>query len=431
VWAFDQITTRYVLQLDVDVMIGRQDLAHDFLAEMRDAIVSENDIVCVAFNIPPANPDAVNRYDAPVGEYKPEVRFGLLDLERIRSLRPLPNRIENGKLIDGWYRALHAIQRTRRLRTLRGGSGRTYYLHPPNDLKCDRELIERARTCLASGFCSPANRGLWDLVGTCEDWVLPARTEPIVVLARGRNTPAPKLHRFLSSLLMQDTRDFGVVIIDDASETLRSREARMLRLGLRQRVTLVRCGEHGGRMQSVVRALRDVCVNPESAIIFVDLDDALLVPHALTTVRKAYDRGHDAVWAGAFRPDRPEHLEVPTIDGARRLWGGNVWTHLRSFRRELFDQIPVHYLQFDSAWTERCEDVALMTCIAELAINPCWLPEYLYFHERGTTHDSQELLRRERVMMHFLTLPPLVRGGAMSVVAAVQAECHPGRTAGS
>ncbi len=407
VWAFDQIETRYVLQLDVDVLIGREDLSHDFLAEMKGAISAHDDVVCVAFCIPPVLEGQIKPYGAPEGEYKPEVRLGLLDLHRIRTLLPLPNTARNGRLVDGWYRALHDAQRRKQFRTLRGGDGRSYYLHPTNDLKRDREWIDRVRNCLASGWCQSCNRGHWDLLATEHDWTLPQRTEPIVVLARGRDTPESRIHRFLASLLMQDDQSYGVVVIDDYSESSRAGAFRALRIELGQRATILRFGQHGGRMQSVVQALRGVCSNPNSAIVFVDLDDALLAPNALRTIRARYESGHDAVWAGAHRPERPDHLEVPCFESPRKRWGGSVWTHLRSFRRGLFDRVPESYLKFRGQWTQCCEDVALMMCIAELADSPCWVPEMLYLHERTTVHEAEELRLREQVMMHFLTLEPL------------------------
>ena len=88
-WAFEQINTRYVLQLDVDVLIGRRNFEHDYLQDMLTAIREDN-VFCVGFNIPHAPDSQFNPYHAPQGDYKPEVRFGLLDLQRLKAQRPFP-----------------------------------------------------------------------------------------------------------------------------------------------------------------------------------------------------------------------------------------------------------------------------------------------------------------------------------------------------
>ena len=50
-----------------------------------------DDVLCVGFNIP-HDPDSEPKpYTGEPGQYVPEVRCGLLDLERLRSCLPLPN----------------------------------------------------------------------------------------------------------------------------------------------------------------------------------------------------------------------------------------------------------------------------------------------------------------------------------------------------
>ncbi len=54
-WAFDRVATRYLLQCDVDVLVGREDLEHDFLDDMLEA-AEPVDVLCVGFNIPQSSP---------------------------------------------------------------------------------------------------------------------------------------------------------------------------------------------------------------------------------------------------------------------------------------------------------------------------------------------------------------------------------------
>ncbi|MCA8947485.1 MAG: glycosyltransferase, partial [Planctomycetes bacterium] len=104
-WAFEQVATRYVLQCDIDVLICRNDHAHDYLADML-AACDPQDVLGVAFNIPHEAAAGWRPYDAPPGEYVPEVRCGLLDLSRLHASRPWHNQEVAGALELSWYRSL-------------------------------------------------------------------------------------------------------------------------------------------------------------------------------------------------------------------------------------------------------------------------------------------------------------------------------------
>jgi hypothetical protein len=94
-----------------------------------------------------------------------------------------------------------------------------------------------------------------------------------------------------------------------------------------------------------------------------------------------------------FRTDKPLKLYHPDLTNARAKWGGEVWIHLRSFRKRLFDALPFETLQLDGQWIEHCTDYATMIPLVELADKPVYLREYLYFHERSTlpTPDLQAM----------------------------------------
>ena len=72
----------------------------------------------------------------------------------------------------------------------------------------------------------------------------------------------------------------------------------------------------------------------------------------------------------------PVDLERP-----RQSRGGNVWQHLRSFRKRLFDAIPDDALRLDGAYVDLANDWAFMLPIVELAENPVHIAEPLYLHE--------------------------------------------------
>ncbi len=403
VWAFDQIGTRYVLQADVDVLVGRRDLDHDYLTDMVEACRPE-DPVCVAFNIP--QPPGVRPYDAPPGEYKPEVRLGLLDLHRFRALRPLPAGVEEGRLTTTWYRALHRAQRARGLRTVRGGDGATFYLHPPNSLKGDALALARVRDIVGQGWVPAAQIGRWDLEVPTEEWQFQGRPERLVVLALGRNTPASKLRRFAAGLAMQEFQGFGVIVIDDASdEGAPSRFQREL-AWLGQRLTLVRNPVHRGRVANYRFGVGILAEDPDAMIIVVDLDDALAHPRAAREVLDAGATGHDVVLAAPFRPDAPTHIYEPQFARVRETFGGDVWIHMRAFRKRLFDELADAALEVEGRPLESLVDYASMIPLVERARSKLYLPRYRYWHERSTALDADGERERDRLIKEILAKSP-------------------------
>lgn len=403
VWAFEQVVTRYVLQADVDVLVGRRRLEHDFLGEMLNAAAAP-DVTGVAFDIPHEGPP--RPYDAPPGEHKPEVRLGLLDLTRLRALLPLPASARDGRLTTTWYRALHAAQRARGLRTLRGGHGDSFYLHPPNPWKADAQLLDRVRDLVSQGLVPPEQLGRWDVEAPPERWRYPARDESVVVLARGRNTPPEKVARFAAGLRVQEDQRFGVVVIDDASDDLAPAGLREALAWLGSRLTLVRQPTRRGHVWNNRLAITGLCTNPDTMILIVDLDDALAHPAAVGEVAALGAAGHDVVLAAPFRPDAPTCVYAPRFDRVRETYGGDVWIHLRAFRKALFDALPDAMFQIDGVDVGMLEDYATMIPLAERARAPIYLPRYRYWHERTTVLDAAGVEARDRQLLRLLAKGP-------------------------
>lgn len=403
-WGFDQVRTRYALQCDVDVLIGRRRWSHDYLGEMLEACRSDG-VVSVGFNIARDPGSTARPYFADAGEHKPEVRCGLLDLDRLGALKPLPASLVAGRVSWNWYHALHEAQRRCGLRSLRGGCPDSFYVHPTNDRKYDTALLCRARDLIAQGRPPAVQWERWDLAGRADEWTYAQRAEAVVVLAKGRNAGSARLSRFARGLAMQVDQTFGVIVIDDASNDGSAKAAHEHLEWLGDRLTLVRRPTRCGRMSNNALALRELCTNPETMVVIVDLDDALADRDALSRLGLLASAGYDVVLAAPFRPDSPTKIYRPNFERPRVTFGGDVWIHLRAFKKRLFDRLPDEYLQLDGHWVEHCEDYATMIPIVELAERPTYVPEYLYWHERSTVLD-QAARRQHEVMIERLLAKP-------------------------
>ena len=73
------------------------------------------------------------------------------------------------------------------------------------------------------------------------------------------------------------------------------------------------------------------------------------------------------------------------LERPRQSRGGNVWQHLRSFRKRLFDAIPDDALRLDGAYADLANVWAFMLPIVEMAENPVHIAEPLYLHEPSGT----------------------------------------------
>lgn len=223
---------------------------------------------------------------------------------------------------------------------------------------------------LASGITPRSHWGRWDVGADVSEWQYPKRSEKIVVLVRGRDTPHSKVARVAAGLAMQSDQEFGVIILDDAScfglqQCLYEETA-----WLGSRLTLVRHHLPQGRMRNSVLAIRDLCGDPDACIVVVDLDDALADPEAIRGVRRLKKQGYDVMLAAPFRPDVLTRFYTPDFQAPRSRFGGDVWSHLRAFENRLFDQLPDDALQLDGEWLHQCDDCTIMIPVVELARSP-------------------------------------------------------------
>jgi len=291
------------------------------------------------------------------------------------------------------------------MRCVRGGDSRSFYVHPRNEDKANGSL-PIWRDLIAQGIVPHEQGGKWDLVPTAK-WSYPARTEPLVFLMKGRDTGYAQLKRSIDSLRIQEDQRFGIIIIDDASDFEATWFIPDLLGPLRERTTLIRRRSRNGYIRNFIEAVGVICQNDDTLVVTLDLDDALMSSKVSARLLSAIEDGADLVHGVMFRPDKPLHLYQPDYDNSREKGGGNVWTHLRGFRKFLFQQIPKDHLRIDGHWVDDVTDYAIMIPATELAQKPVFInDDFCYYHERAPysterKHEQQGILRK------LLAYPPL------------------------
>jgi hypothetical protein len=395
-WAFGRIESLYVLQVDVDVLVGLSDASHDVIADMKAAMRDES-VWCVGFNIPKTTA-GFRSYRSNAGEFSPEIRFGLLNLPRILSRRPFKNPVSQDRFQWMWHRALKEAQLAFGMRSVRGGDSRSCYIHPRNADKSWPRLSE-CRDLMSQGSYPSIQAESWDLIPSAA-WRYCQRPEDIVFLAFGRDTTKEKLERCFLSLRRQSNQNFGVIFIDDAGESHETIGLHHQLPWLKGRLTLVRRASRIGHLANFVDAVTHMCLRPETLLVVLDQDDALMGDDVVSRIWAAWRDGADLINGPMFRPDKPLQLYPVNYHEPRVRGGGNVWAHLRAFRKSLFEKVPT-CVWHDAPTTDCLSDFLTMVPMAELAAQPVYLNgPYMYLHDRHIYTPDRK--RREHAVKTWL-----------------------------
>ena len=405
---FEACATPYVLHMDADIMVGRLDRDHDYLGDMTAVMRDDPQALTVAFNIAQ---ERDRRYTADNGTvpWRAEARAGLVDLNRLHTVLPLPNKLDAGHLTLSWHRSLDVAIKQGAGRSYRGGDHRTFYVHPPNARKRDAAAWFAVLDRIEHGFVPPVQKGQPEWTGSPANWMLPRRREPFVFVVSGRNVPAGRLRRCVASLVRQEEQGFswGAVVFDDASAPMFAEPFEVAWRGLAERCTIIRNRRRQGLLANMGTAIRWVCADPDTVIVTLDADDALIGDDVLLRLAAEYESGADVTVGSMLRTDKAADYPV-RFDRPREHRGGNVWQHLRSFRKRLFDAIPDDALRLDGEYIDLANDWAYMLPIVEMARNPVHIADALYLHEpSGTGKDAAGKLLRDAVIARIVTKTPL------------------------
>lgn len=398
-WGFEQCKGKYILQLDSDLLIGRQDRTHDYLSDIVDVFEAHPNALFVSLTIfnqtaVPYTPDYV----------RVEVRGCMIERDRIQSVLPVPNDAPGGTLQKTWHRAFHDFVESSHFQTYNGGDPRTFFVHVPNRRKENADTLFRIVDRVEQGFVPSIQAESVDLQGTWTDWAGPKRAEPYIFVISGRNIDPGQFRRCFDSVLSQTEPDWGAIVIDDASINGFGDYARTLLAPYRKRVTIIQNHERRGLMWNTWDAITSFCSNPQSVILTLDPDDLLAGPLVLKRIKEEYDRGADVTIGSMLRLDKEASYPIDLTD-PRGSRGGNVWQHLRTFKKYLFDAIYIEDLKLGEKWIECAGDWAFMLPIVEMSSRPVHIAEPLYIYDPSTRERERYEREREAAISRIVARP--------------------------
>ena len=381
-FGFEKCSGDYILQVDCDAVIVRRDFNHSYLVDMKDALENQNGL-SVSFNISHPSSAPFIEYASSNPSFVPEVRFCLLNKERFLLNRPYPNEVVEGKLKHTWYRSVELAQNENNLHSLRGGDTRTFYIHPPNVIKKDRTFWFRVLERAESGIIPPNQFEKVELCGELNDWLIPKRSGNFVFVISGRNLSNEKFLRGWQSIISQTRNDWEAIIINDNSDNNLHEYIKNVIQPFSERVTYIRNPFTQVILENIHNAVKNICVNPYSVIVIMDMDDMLLTNDVLTALRKEYITGADMTAGTALKTTSGILPFVPDFKNPRNERMGDVWIHLRSFPKYMFDAVDKDCFKHNGEWIDKFNELTYTVPISEMADHSRFISWPLYLWEPG------------------------------------------------
>jgi uncharacterized radical SAM superfamily Fe-S cluster-containing enzyme len=408
-YAFEQAKGEYILQMDSDVMIARKDLAHSFLEDMVAEMEKNEKVVSVGFNIC-QNVDCKPYFGFEDGGFVPEVRMGLFHKERFLSLRPLPNTLtQSGKLQKSWHRAMEEKQKETGFCSIRGGDSRTFFIHPQNYRKTNADVWTTILDRVESGYIPECQKNEFDCAGSYYDWTIPKRDEELVIVCLVRNVVYDRFLKMFCSVISQTYKDWGMIIIDDASGNGLPIFIDSIIQAYSDKITFIKNSVWQGGTANIYKAIHYFASSPESIIMTVDGDDAIIGKTVFEKIINRYRTENvDVVTGRMYQTYRLQaHYRYPVNFVNPREYGGNVWQHIRTFKKYLFDSLDISDLKvtdtnqsaikraLSNQWLPDCTDYAMMIPIIEMCSNPVQMDCFTYYYEREITGSQQKTIKEQ------------------------------------
>ena len=402
--AFDSCHCEYALHIDVDMIVGRIDGRWDYLGEMLNAM-STDSALTMALNIPGSISRVKDNKQLP---FRLEVRSGLTNIGQLKKMLPLP--VETGPEgipTKGWHRMVDQLISLQRMSSLRGGNQKLFVFHPPNRFKNCEEAMDIVINGAEKGFFPESQRGKNEWNGESAGWLFSPRREQFIFVICGGNVPHGRIDRCLNSVIRQDFGNWGVVLMDDASSDSHGARLKQWAEKYSQHMTYFARRKYSDGLANLHFAVRQLCTDPESIIVTLDMDDALLGTKVLTRLHQEYQQGADMTVGSMLRTDKQATYPV-CFDDPRNHRGGSVWQHLRSFRKRLFDAIPNRALRdCNGDYYSIAGDWAYMLPITEMAKHPVWIRDPLYLYEPDVRRKKRLRVTHKSAVAEIVRRPSL------------------------
>jgi glycosyltransferase involved in cell wall biosynthesis len=207
----------------------------------------------------------------------------------------------------------------------------------------------------------------------------------------------------IDSVTSQTWKDVGIVFVDDSSDD-NTIQIAMQKLTDRTSNICIKNKSRQWAMHNIDYAITNFCLNPDSVIFLVDGDDKLNTPTAIEEMMKQHE-DHDLVWSSYVTSQSGVPSCCGPIDESKPI-RKQQWrmSHLRSFKKFLFDAIDKEEFKENGEYLKMTWDRAIMCPLAEMTPpekrKHYPAPLYWYRFHGGNDHvvDRAEQVRVEKVI---------------------------------
>jgi uncharacterized radical SAM superfamily Fe-S cluster-containing enzyme len=409
IFAIEQASGEYILQMDVDVMIGLKDVSFDYLEGMIKTLLSYNNAVSHGFQI--YQPDSL-RFQPIIGadgQTAPDVRCSLIAKSRLLESLPIQNHCEASGWELSWYRALEKHQKKNSLSSLRGGYTDAFYLHIQNYRKTNRWVWHTIQQGVKHGLLPPEQQGKPEVTGNIFSWCLPKRSEELIILLYVKTIEKSSFERSLYSILSQDITSYGLVIVNNTGEEDFTQEYRKCNISGLERATFIDFEHQVASNEAIYKSIHYYLDNAESFVMLMQQGDLFLYPELLSEcINRLQVYGADVMIGKEISEDSLSGVGLSHsnfLNPRHEPWQLN--NGLAVFRKYLFDNLshldlkikatdsPVHlpgYSKIGASyrWLDDDGHVSILVPIVELSTNPI---RFDHFNVLRTRALDQEKLR--------------------------------------
>ena len=368
---FETVKTKYVYQTDIDIFFRTG--FGNFYKEYIEFKNSKALTGCLSI--------LKEKSEQPVYGKRVEVRSSFIDLEQLKKMLPLENKVNNEEQFElPWHRVLDNTLKESPKQSIRFSNKNIGFMHIENKDKNDWNI---STIFNSNCFNYISNNG--NLNFKKSEYTLRKPQTEVVVFSRGRNTPVEKIKRMIDSLKRQNYTNFSLVYFDDNSNTKTKEYLYMLSkydIWCNNHIYLIENIKRNGSLKNFDLAIEYLITNDNQIIINLDDDDALLVDDAIETIKKYFDQGYDVTIGSLFRTDKP--FKKYSIVDFKKSWlrdGDNIWLHPKCFKRLLCNYIGDFLKDKYGNYIESMTDYAIMLPILEFAKKPKLIEKYLYYFE--------------------------------------------------
>ncbi|MBU3676672.1 MAG: glycosyltransferase family 2 protein, partial [Chitinophagaceae bacterium] len=388
-YAFEEAPGDYILQMDVDVLIGLKEANFDYLKDMVFALSENNNAVSIGFQIYQDEGIQKQKISGMDANIPPDVRCCLLHKKRLLSARPFINQPSDHGWQLSWYRALENYQKINGIVSLRGGDTRAYYIHPPNYRKQNRWVWHTLKMSVKQGLIPTMQIGKVDVAGNIYDWCLPKRHEEFIVLLYIKQRDTTQLQSSLQSIFEQDYSAFGLILINNTGDCTFLESFREFISLFNCHTTIIEFENTVLYYEAIYKAIHYYLNNQDSFICLLMQGDILLYTSVFSECinrLKIYDAdlligkevsSRTVVNAGMVRTNF-----IHPREDAESLCNG-----LAIFRKYLFDALSIFDLKrpvqgkpnltstfskikVNYEWLDDTSNISLLVPITELSRNP-------------------------------------------------------------